>query len=213
MNQLVSVQELSKILNVPPSWIYQQTRLGSEAIPFVKIGKYVRFNPDEVINFFRRKGGLPEQKHEETKELKNDDRDVELENGLKGRLLLVGKESEAMDFFEVDVNGRKFFCTEEERRAFDDYLAGIPGEVVQLTFLHSMRFSLERLKQGRGQQVRFKRTPEGKKEEETYNCTIKAPKELARVIFSDMQERCERATEIIADGLFRKVLAGDAGDK
>ena len=50
---LINVQEMATILNVPVSWIYQRTCRGPEGIPHVKIGKYVRFNPDEVLNFFK----------------------------------------------------------------------------------------------------------------------------------------------------------------
>lgn len=53
MEELITVGELAKRLNVPVSWIYQRTRLGQEAIPHVKMGKYVRFNLAEVVEFFR----------------------------------------------------------------------------------------------------------------------------------------------------------------
>ncbi len=53
--QFATPQEMAKILNVPVSWIYQRTRLGSSAIPHVKMGKYVRFKPAEVIDFFKAK--------------------------------------------------------------------------------------------------------------------------------------------------------------
>jgi len=51
-DQLITVQELAQRLNVPVSWIYRRTRLGQEAIPHVKIGKYVRFDLAQVIQFF-----------------------------------------------------------------------------------------------------------------------------------------------------------------
>jgi len=50
-DQLITVKELSRKLNVPVSWIYQRTRLGQQAIPHVKLGKYVRFNWQEVMEF------------------------------------------------------------------------------------------------------------------------------------------------------------------
>ncbi len=53
---LVGVRAMAELLGVPASWVYQRTRLGSSAIPFVKLGKYVRFDPEEVIEFFRAKG-------------------------------------------------------------------------------------------------------------------------------------------------------------
>ena len=55
--QLIGVRELALKLNVPVSWIYQHTRLGHKAIPHMKIGKYVRFELDEVMEFFKKDGG------------------------------------------------------------------------------------------------------------------------------------------------------------
>lgn len=52
-SKLVDVKELAQILNVPISWIYERTRLGQDAIPHLKFGKYVRFRLDEVIAFFK----------------------------------------------------------------------------------------------------------------------------------------------------------------
>ena len=56
MKNLITVQELAEILNVPVSWIYQRTSMGQEAIPHVKMGKYVRFDPQKVIDFFNKEG-------------------------------------------------------------------------------------------------------------------------------------------------------------
>ena len=49
--ELITVQELAKRLRVPVSWVYQRTRLGQEAIPHVKMGKYVRFSWNAVVEF------------------------------------------------------------------------------------------------------------------------------------------------------------------
>ena len=54
-NVLVTPQEMAEILKVPTSWIYQRTRLGTTAIPFIKVGKYIRLNPSEVIAFLKNK--------------------------------------------------------------------------------------------------------------------------------------------------------------
>ena len=48
---LVTVKELSEILKVAPSWIYQRTRLGPNALPHIRLGKYMRFDPEQVIRF------------------------------------------------------------------------------------------------------------------------------------------------------------------
>ncbi len=54
--KLVTVDELAQVLKVPKSWIYERTRQGQKAIPFVRLGAYVRFDAEEVINFFKSNG-------------------------------------------------------------------------------------------------------------------------------------------------------------
>lgn len=55
--QLMTLSEIARLLNVPKSWIYQRTQHGPGAsIPFVKLGKYLRFDPDEVLAFFKSQG-------------------------------------------------------------------------------------------------------------------------------------------------------------
>ncbi len=58
MNQnLLSVNDLSDVLNVPPSWIYQRTRqTGPDTIPKIKVGKYIRFQLEEVMDWLRAQG-------------------------------------------------------------------------------------------------------------------------------------------------------------
>lgn len=56
--KLLTVAQLAEILNVPKSWIYERTRQGQAAIPHVKLGAYVRFEAEEVINFFKSKNGV-----------------------------------------------------------------------------------------------------------------------------------------------------------
>ncbi len=52
-NQLITAKELASRLKVQVSWIYRRTRLGQEAIPHVKMGKYVRFDWEEVVEFYK----------------------------------------------------------------------------------------------------------------------------------------------------------------
>ena len=54
MEGLIGPKELARLLNVPVSWVYQRTCRGQAALPHVKVGKYVRFVPDEVVNFLKR---------------------------------------------------------------------------------------------------------------------------------------------------------------
>ena len=52
--RLVDVRGLAEILKVPVSWIYERTRLGK--IPCIRVGKYLRFYPAEVLSFLRARG-------------------------------------------------------------------------------------------------------------------------------------------------------------
>jgi len=44
--KFLTVGELAEVLDVPKSWIYERTR--HNEIPHFKMGKYVRFDIDEV---------------------------------------------------------------------------------------------------------------------------------------------------------------------
>lgn len=52
--QLLTVEELADFLRVPISWVYGHTRKRSyERIPGYRVGKYWRFNADEVMSWLR----------------------------------------------------------------------------------------------------------------------------------------------------------------
>jgi excisionase family DNA binding protein len=52
---LLSVEEIAERLNVPVSWVYSRTReKGPDAIPRLKVGKYVRFEPEKVLAWIRK---------------------------------------------------------------------------------------------------------------------------------------------------------------
>ena len=47
MRRFWTVEDLSQQLAIPKSWIYERTRRdGPEKIPHLKLGKYIRFDPD-----------------------------------------------------------------------------------------------------------------------------------------------------------------------
>lgn len=53
MNQkLVGIKTMAEKLDVPESWLYSRTRTGE--IPHYKIGKYVRFDVSEVMEWIRK---------------------------------------------------------------------------------------------------------------------------------------------------------------
>ena len=57
MNEkLIGVNELAEILGVPPLWIYARSReTGPESIPRLKVGKYVKFELDKVMDWLKEK--------------------------------------------------------------------------------------------------------------------------------------------------------------
>ena len=53
-SELLTLNELAGILKVPRSWIYAHTRSKSRIrLPYLKIGKYLRFYESEVREFLR----------------------------------------------------------------------------------------------------------------------------------------------------------------
>ena len=55
MNQnLLSVDELAEYLKTPRSWVYSRSReTGPGTMPRIKVGKYVRFELDKVIDWLK----------------------------------------------------------------------------------------------------------------------------------------------------------------
>jgi excisionase family DNA binding protein len=49
--RLADIDEAAKALNVPRSWLYERTR--KNAVPCVRIGKYVRFDLDQLLAWAR----------------------------------------------------------------------------------------------------------------------------------------------------------------
>jgi excisionase family DNA binding protein len=50
--ELLTVGEVAKLLKVPKSWVYERTRRrGVSRLPFVKLGKYVRFEASAIRAF------------------------------------------------------------------------------------------------------------------------------------------------------------------
>jgi excisionase family DNA binding protein len=53
---LLTVQDAAALLHVPISWVYEHTRRGApDALPVVKVGKYVRFRPADLLEYIDRR--------------------------------------------------------------------------------------------------------------------------------------------------------------
>ena len=54
--ELLTVHDVAALLHVPVSWVYEHTRRGApDALPVVKVGKYVRFRPADLWDYIDRK--------------------------------------------------------------------------------------------------------------------------------------------------------------
>ena len=55
VERLLTVAEVAAWFRVPPSWVYSRTRArGKQRLPFIKVGKYVRFDASELRAFLAR---------------------------------------------------------------------------------------------------------------------------------------------------------------
>ena len=55
-HKLLTPEEAAELLRVPRSWIYQHVRRRSlDRIPFVKIGRYVRFREEDLLGYINRR--------------------------------------------------------------------------------------------------------------------------------------------------------------
>jgi len=54
MDELMTIDELAARLKVQKSFLYSRTReTGPDAIPNIRIGKYIRFNFGDVMKWFQ----------------------------------------------------------------------------------------------------------------------------------------------------------------
>ena len=51
---LLNVEQIAELLDVPVSWVYQRTRKND--IPLYRLGKYVRFKASEVLAYYEEIG-------------------------------------------------------------------------------------------------------------------------------------------------------------
>ena len=59
LHELLTVAEVAALLRVNKHWVYEHTRArtatATDRLPHIKIGKYVRFDPNAVRTFLDRK--------------------------------------------------------------------------------------------------------------------------------------------------------------
>jgi excisionase family DNA binding protein len=53
MEKLLSAEEVARILNVSTAWVYDHADRKRPLIPSVRLGKAVRFRPEDLEQFIR----------------------------------------------------------------------------------------------------------------------------------------------------------------
>lgn len=57
--QLMTAEQVAKVLQVPKSWVYEQSRIwvesgGARGVPTVSLGKYRRYRPQAIRDYLER---------------------------------------------------------------------------------------------------------------------------------------------------------------
>ncbi|MDD5006426.1 MAG: helix-turn-helix domain-containing protein [Candidatus Omnitrophica bacterium] len=56
--EFLTIDEMAARLKVKKSWLYTRTKqTGKDAIPRIKLGKYLRFNPGAVMEWIEKQYG------------------------------------------------------------------------------------------------------------------------------------------------------------
>ena len=62
LHELLTVEDVAALLKVSRSWVYEHTRsrgtARTERLPYIKIGKYKRFDPRSVREFLMRRAKI-----------------------------------------------------------------------------------------------------------------------------------------------------------
>jgi predicted DNA-binding transcriptional regulator AlpA len=62
LHELLTVEDVAALLKVSRSWVYEHTRsrgtARAERLPYIKIGKYKRFDPRSVREFLLRRSKI-----------------------------------------------------------------------------------------------------------------------------------------------------------
>ncbi|HIE14327.1 TPA: DNA-binding protein [Candidatus Bathyarchaeota archaeon] len=51
MQGFINIHEASKLLRVSPRFLYEEVRRGN--VPFIRIGRLLRFDPQEVLDYYK----------------------------------------------------------------------------------------------------------------------------------------------------------------
>lgn len=146
---------------------------------------------------------LEKQKHQEQFHKKLEAGQViVLDNGMQGYISVAGKESPKLSLWQIAFSNKPYLCTQPQRKEFEKYLATLPGDEVDVTWLHSSEFHTDAQPKRRGKKKAQEELPpavEPKKEDVHYNCTIRVSKQGALAIFDSGSRRNLELARMLMD--------------
>ena len=127
-------------------------------------------------------------------------KEVMLENGLKGILWVAGNDTEKLSVWELAVLNRKFSCSDAMRDEFQDYLARIKDEEVEVSFLYSESIKMP----PKGSKEKDSKKAEGYKNDRIqYNCTMRTSKYYIQRLYDAMAGRVRKFLDIIVNASYK----------
>lgn len=124
-----------------------------------------------------------------------DGQEVTLESGIKGILWAVKTEHEKLSAWELGLSGRKFFCAEKDRGQFQKQLEQFTDEQFDISFFHSLSFTLP--SQPRGRKKKEVQATTDKQESTQYNCTVKVNRQIAQSMYDGKVEQFNNIIELL----------------
>jgi len=146
---------------------------------------------------------IEKQKHQEQFRKKIEAGQViTLENGMNGYISVAGQESPKLSLWEIVFSNEPYLCMQPQRKEFEKYLATLPGDEVDVTWLHSIETHMDLKPRRRGKKKAQTEPPlaeEPKKEDVHYNCTIRVSKQAALAIFDSRSQRNLKLARLLMD--------------
>ena len=119
------------------------------------------------------------------------------ENGMIGKVTVGGRGTVELGFFELAVNGRKFVCRKCYQEDYENWLNKFKNEVVETTFLYSLKELHGKGCDGKCRKERREKFPGLPCKAVWYNCTVKATKDEACSAFQDKVDRLNAVVGIL----------------
>ncbi len=126
-------------------------------------------------------------------------KDITLEGGLKGFLMVAGAGTAKLSFWDLIVSGKEIFCAKDRRESFQEYLEMRDSDHVDVTFLFSSSIKIPPTNcRSKKQSIK-----KNKSQSIHYNCTVTVSKDYALMMFDKVAERQEQFANVVTEGIVK----------